>query len=97
MIKLIYTYIKSLFTPTDITLTLNGSHFTFTKEGDVKVTGRSFIMQTKYIFENCSDSYIKEILFSKNKEMELTYSFTPESALDHITINKEELCLGQSE
>ena len=70
MLKLIYTYIKSLFTPTDITLTLNGSQLIFTKEGDVKVTGRSFIMQTKYIFENCSDSYIEKRMLDPNYQME---------------------------
>lgn len=92
MFKLLYTYIKSLFTPTDITLTLNGSHFIFTKEGDVKLTvSRNLNMQAKHIFENCSDVAIKEILFSKSKEMELTYSFIPEPALNNITINKEEL------
>jgi hypothetical protein len=93
MFKLLYTYIKSLFTSTDITLTLNGSQLTFTKEGDVKLTvSRNLNMQAKHIFENCSDAAIKEILFSENKEIKLTYSFTPESSL---AINKEELCLEQ--
>lgn len=72
MLKLIYTYIKSLFTPTNITLTLNGSQLTFTKEGDIRLkASRNLIINGKYIFENCSDEAIKEIMFnSKLNQME---------------------------
>jgi len=65
MIKLLYTYIKSLFTPTDITLTLNGSQLTFTKEGDIKLAAsRNCIVNGKYIFQNCTDREIKNIMIS---------------------------------
>lgn len=66
MFKLIYAYIKSLFTPTDITLILNGSQLTFTKEGDVKlVASRNLIINGKYIFQNCSKEEIDNIMFHK--------------------------------
>lgn len=66
MFKLIYAYIKSLFTPTDITLILNGSQLTFTKEGDVKlVASRNLIINGKYIFQNCSKEEIDNIMFYK--------------------------------
>ncbi len=64
LFKLIYTYIKSLFIPTDITLILNGSQLTFTKEGDVKlVASRNLITNGKYIFQNCSQEEINNIIF----------------------------------
>lgn len=67
MIKLLYTYIKSLFTPTDITLTLNGSKLTFTKEGDIKVAAsRNYVVNSKYIFQNCTKEEIDNILFNNN-------------------------------
>lgn len=67
MLKLLYTYIKSLFIPTDITLTLNGSQLTFTKEGDIKLAAsRNLITQAKYIFQNCTDEDIKVITSDLN-------------------------------
>lgn len=65
MFKLIYTYIKSLFIPTDITLILNGSQLTFTKEGDVKlVASRNLITKGKYIFQNCTKEEINNVMFT---------------------------------
>jgi hypothetical protein len=65
--RLLISYIKSLFTPTDITLTLNGSQLTFTKEGDVKLAAsRSLITEGKYIFLNGKPEEIDNILFNNN-------------------------------
>ena len=69
MLKLLYTYIKSLFTPTDIKLTLNGSQLTFTKEGDIKLAAsRNYIVKSKYLFQNCTDEEITNILFNKETQ-----------------------------
>ena len=64
MLNFIYTYIQSLFKPTDIILKLNGSIFIFTKEGDIQIkTSRNYIINSKYIFQNCTEEEIKTILF----------------------------------
>jgi hypothetical protein len=68
MLKLLYTYIKSLFIPTDITLILNGSQLTFTKEGDIKLAAsRSVITKGKYIFLNGNQKDINNIMFNKGE------------------------------
>ena len=68
MIHFIYTYIRSLFTPTDIILTLNSSQVIFTKEGDIRLLpSRNLDSKAKYIFQNCTDEEINEIMFTKKE------------------------------
>ncbi len=96
MLKLLYTYIKSLFTPTDITLTLNGSQLTFTKEGDVKLkASRNLIVNGKHIFENCTPEQIKEVLTNPFNEDLFQYNMPSLSfPLQPLTL-QEKLCLEQ--
>lgn len=87
MIKLLYTYIKSLFTPTDIILTLNGSQLTFNKEGDIRlVASRNLITNGKYIFLNGKEEDIKKVMFDKDNK---TKGFTREQCEEHIEIVKD--------
>jgi hypothetical protein len=69
MIKFVTSLVLSLFKPTDISISLNGSSILFTKEGDVKITAsRSLIENGKYVFTNCTEEQISYILYSKETE-----------------------------
>jgi hypothetical protein len=66
LFSFIISYIKSLIKPTDISLTLNGSQITFTKEGDIKLlASRNLDIRGKYIFENCTDNEIEAELYKE--------------------------------
>jgi hypothetical protein len=67
MIEFIYTYIKSLFIPTDIIISLNSSQIIFTREGDIRILpSRNIDTRGKYIFQNCTDEDINNIMYEDN-------------------------------
>lgn len=69
MFKFILSYLISIVKPIDVTLTINGCHFTFSKEGDIRIiASRNLIENGKYIFTNCSNEQIEYILYSKESE-----------------------------
>lgn len=62
MVRFLYSLLRSIITPTDVTILCNGSSITFTKEGDLLITAsRHSIHRGKYIFHNCSDEEIHAI------------------------------------
>ena len=77
MIKFIYTYIKSLFIPTDIILTLNSSTIIFTKEGDIRILpSRNIDIRAKYMFQNCNDEDITKIMMEDSLCLEQSEKVT---------------------
>ena len=62
-------YIIGLFNVKDIVLTINGSKIVFTKEGDIQLyASRNLDIRGKYIFQNCSDSQITNIMYGEQTQ-----------------------------